>query len=118
MRANFFFVSALFLDTWGGDVIIDIVPGVGPNGGNALKSSAPRPWSDQTQAQVLNADCVSAGERIAFSAKIKSNANCLIYSWDSTKRCNDIILHTNKGGLREYHRVATITADTPDADGW
>jgi hypothetical protein len=98
--------------------MIDIVPGAGPNGGNALKSSGPRPWYDQTQAQVINAECVSAGERIAVSAKIKSNANCLIYSWDVNQRCNDMFIHTNKGGVREYHRVGTITADTPDEDGW
>jgi hypothetical protein len=97
---------------------IELVPGAAPSGGNALKSLAPRGWYDRTQAQVLNTDCVSAGERIAFSAKIKSSTDCLIYSNDYKKRCNDIIFHTNKGGVREYHRVASITADTPDANGW
>eukprot|EP00986_Skeletonema_menzelii_P003357 scaffold1026_cov141-Skeletonema_menzelii.AAC.8 len=106
-----------FWDTWGGDVTIEVLPGAGPNGGNALKSST-RPWYDHAQAQVLNIDCVNAGDRIAFSAKIKSDANCLIYSWDSNARCNDLGFHTNKAGVREYHRVGYITADTPDEDGW
>ena len=105
----------IYVDTWGGDVVLDVVPG--PNGGSALKSSS-RGWYDRTQSQVLNIDCVNAGDRIAFSAKIKSDASCLIYSWDSNARCNDIILHTNKNNVREYHRVGHITADTPDEDGW
>ena len=115
----FFSTSVLYsLDTWGGDLQIEVVPGGGPNGTNALKSLAPRGWYDRTQAQVLNIDCVNAGDRIAFSAKIKSDPGCLIYSWDHTKRCNDLFLYTRKPGVSQYHRVGYITADTPDEDGW
>ena len=106
------------LDTWGGDLQIEVVPGGGPNGTNALKSLAPRGWYDRTQAQVLNIDCVNAGDRIAFSAKIKSDPNCDIYSWDVNTRCNNLHLYTNKAGVRGYNRVGYITADTPDQDGW
>jgi hypothetical protein len=107
------------IDTWGGDVVIDVVPG--PDGlGNALKSSG-RPYTSHTQAQVLNTDCVKAGERIGFSAKIKVDGgglpDCNPYTWDGATRCPDIMLHTNKAGLREYWRVASVTADTPE-NGW
>ena len=109
------FLPFICVDTWGGDVVLDVVPG--PNGGSALKSSS-RGWYDRTQSQILNVDCVNAGDRIAFSAKIKSDPSCLIYSWDYGARCNNLMLYTDKNGLREYHRVGYITADTPDADGW
>ena len=114
---TFFFVSALHLDTYGGDLVLEVLHGAGPNGGHALKSSS-RNWYDQTQSQPLNIDCVNAGDRIAFSAKIKTSVDCLIYSWDSNQRCNDIFFHTDKDNVREYHRVGYITADTPDEGGW
>jgi hypothetical protein len=107
-----------YWDTWGGDLQIEVVPGGGPSGTNALKSLAPRGHSSYTQAQVLNIDCVDAGDRIAFSAKIKSDPGCSIYSWDYTTRCNDLFLYTRKPGVSQYHRVGYITADTPDEDGW
>jgi hypothetical protein len=115
---TFSFCFCLNLDIWGGgDVVLDFLPGVGPNGGNALKSSS-RVHHSWTQSQVLNTDCVNAGDRIAFSAKIKTSVDCLIYSWDSNQRCNDIFFHTDKDNVREYHRVGYITADTPDEGGW
>ena len=112
-------------------MVIDIVPG--PNDGYALRSSA-RTHHSNTQAQVLDFDCVDAGERIAFSAKIKVEGegmqDCDIYTWnskggndygtsedDGCTRCPDIILHTNQAGHRKYDRVAAIIADTPD-EGW
>ena len=73
---------------------------------------------DRTQAQTLNIECVNAGDRIAFSAKIKTDVSCSIYTWDANSRCNDLIFYTNKNNVREYHRVGYITADTPDEDGW
>ena len=113
-------------------MVIDIVPG--PNNGHALRSSARTRHSD-TQAQVLDFDCVDAGERIAFSAKIKVEGegmqDCDKYTWnqwggksycasedDGCTRCPDIILHTNQAGYRQYTRVAAIIADTPDDEGW
>ena len=123
---------SLILDTWGGKVAIDIVPG--PNGGNALRSSG-RPHHSNSQAQIMNFNCVGAGERVAFSAKIKVGGDglqdCNIYTWNQhdgntqcpdmsagCTRCPDIILHTYKPGKWEYHRVAAIISDTPDEEGW
>lgn len=119
VNTSLIFHSFIHLDTWGGDLGLEVVPGIGPNGSPALKTVAPRGWYDRSQAQVLNTECVNEGDRIAFSAKIKSDANCLIYSWDSNQRCNNLHLYTrSESGMREYNRVGTITADTPDADGW
>lgn len=92
----------------------------------------------------MNFNCVGAGERVAFRAKIKVEGDglqdCNIYTWNQHERdnlfyagglldmtcpdisagctrCPDIMLHTYKPGKWEYHRVAAIISDTPE-EGW
>ena len=46
-----------YWDTWGGEVKLDIVEGY--KGGKGIKSYG-RPWWDQSQAQIVNLDCVGS----------------------------------------------------------
>jgi uncharacterized protein (DUF1501 family)/uncharacterized protein (DUF1800 family) len=116
-------------DSWGGDTRLHIVDGVGE--GSALKASQRGHYS-HGQAQVINTDCVeNEGDRLAFQGRIKfltagtdTSAPCDPFSWNNDwsqglGRCSDILIYTDKAGVREYHRVAEIvTEDEYTESGW
>ena len=110
-----------------------MVPGYGGTG-YALKSSNRGSDTAWSQAQIINTDCLSVGDRLMITAKIKfedTNGNpvpCNPFEWDYEReggRCSDLVLYTNAyeaDGTRryEYNRLAEISlaAEEVGDDGW
>ena len=110
-----------YWDTWGSKTILDLVS---TGGSQALRASG-RTDNDHGPLQWINADCLSPGDRIMFTAKIKfedsntgANSSCNPYSWSSSDRCAEWSLQRKwSNGAYTTSRVGEVVTDD-QVDGW